>query len=759
MLRQLLSQNPRSLSTDLSSQSISRNVQNVISDSPPSSSAFSSFTAQQIFPQIVTNSGSTNEVIITSEEGGKSLAVLSNVPTISSPAYNNDVDAMEPAILTYPYNDGHTVGTPELFSSSYAMLSEDHDTSNAGVKWDFHNESGKELPVVQGFYACNDEAIPVNEYNQSVVQHPLQALQQELSCDVQPTVGQVLYSQLSQGLIQPSSRFKNLSKPKSRDSRKHRPTGLGKAGRFTQSAYSNAFKEMAQIPVNEDGTEVRGELSSGAGNEGSQRVMCVACRTIYPSKRSLTGHIGRNEKCREIIGRTYLSQVCRPLEKLTSSASPELSQQAEVISPICPYCDRFISHYKGNIRRHVNQCCKAHGGIMKASPNSDRKDEFISPSTTSQYAVGSDTPCSSGTNSNDGCSSGVADYASNSMMNDNLRWTQDIPQFRVVFPSNKKTNEDPYICSMCSFITIYKGNMKRHLHTCHSKTEKDLPEGGFDSLRMSNYAKDGRQGELEKLMRERRSRSFQDNQTNHLCAPLEQRSTSDISANNQSSSSPERVDSSYVQSGQSQFMTVSQCCSSTYRPSSADSKPLANGASDSEPLEIHQTGSYSSPASMERNFPEQPAPQQNGHSVDSCLTKGSGNRQSSINKLANGTSALSPSNDHKGETHASNHADIAFVEHSKVDEIIDAVAANQLGGTFMESAKKRKSRTVTSGKSHSPKIACSIDTVRDYWEAERRNLGIHDAGPICYGRSRAAQFAAVTNIFSMKSSSEVRPSL
>ncbi len=41
-----------------------------------------------------------------------------------------------------------------------------------------------------------------------------------------------------------------------------------------------------------------------------------------------------------------------------------------------------------------------------------------------------------------------------------------------------KSNEPPddaYICDGCEFVTIYKGNMKRHLNTCHPAPDcKDL---------------------------------------------------------------------------------------------------------------------------------------------------------------------------------------------------------------------------------------------------------------------------------------------
>ncbi|VDM13947.1 unnamed protein product [Wuchereria bancrofti] len=33
-----------------------------------------------------------------------------------------------------------------------------------------------------------------------------------------------------------------------------------------------------------------------------KQITCMACHAVYSSRRSLTGHIGRNEKCREIIG-------------------------------------------------------------------------------------------------------------------------------------------------------------------------------------------------------------------------------------------------------------------------------------------------------------------------------------------------------------------------------------------------------------------------------------------------------------------------
>ncbi|KAK5970470.1 hypothetical protein GCK32_017805 [Trichostrongylus colubriformis] len=94
-------------------------------------------------------------------------------------------------------------------------------------------------------------------------------------------------------------------------------------------------------------------ISTDLEGPDNERVMCMACRGVYPSRRSLTGHIGRNEKCREIIGRNYLDQVAmgaNPIAPGTENAikAGALTNGHDGLSPICPHCDRFISHYKVN---------------------------------------------------------------------------------------------------------------------------------------------------------------------------------------------------------------------------------------------------------------------------------------------------------------------------------------------------------------------------------------------------------------------------
>jgi hypothetical protein len=47
---------------------------------------------------------------------------------------------------------------------------------------------------------------------------------------------------------------------------------------------------------------------------------------------------------------------------------------------------------------------------------------------------------------------------------------------------------DPYYCQWCSFSTVYKGNMKRHLISCHNCTDELLRKYNFEleRLRKSN---------------------------------------------------------------------------------------------------------------------------------------------------------------------------------------------------------------------------------------------------------------------------------
>ncbi|CEF61824.1 Hypothetical protein SRAE_1000010000 [Strongyloides ratti] len=215
--------------------------------------------------------------------------------------------------------------------------------------------------------------------------------------------------------------------------------------RSSQAAFSEAFKKMALLR----------HISNKCDNDSNYYsiddaeigpVRCVACLGEYPSKRSLTGHIGRNEKCREIIGRNYLDQLSQNGNK--NILITDYSNDG--ISPVCPYCDRFISHYKGNIRRHINQCLK-NDKKKRCRKSKENKEE----------------------------------YDNNTIMinnnYDDLSTTKSI-ECHNISNNNKQTPsfDDPFMCNLCSFLTVYKGNMKRHLMACHNYNDVIFRTGTID---------------------------------------------------------------------------------------------------------------------------------------------------------------------------------------------------------------------------------------------------------------------------------------
>ncbi|PIC25752.1 hypothetical protein B9Z55_018564 [Caenorhabditis nigoni] len=244
-----------------------------------------------------------------------------------------------------------------------------------------------------------------------------------------------------------------------------------------------------------------------------ERVMCMACRGVYPSRRSLTGHIGRNEKCREIIGRNYLDAVANgvnPPIPGTDAAikSGAITTGTDGMSPVCPYCDRFISHYKGNIRRHINQCCKSAEPMKrhrvenaeKHTPKKRAKKE-VDPNRYHHEYQDADTPSLNGgvmttpkispasssfyggANSSELCS--PTEYSSSAYepypMNGHSETTQRETQVL----------QDAYICEDCDFVTVYKGNMKRHLNTCHPQPDCKKWDSKLEGMRASNLGISG----------------------------------------------------------------------------------------------------------------------------------------------------------------------------------------------------------------------------------------------------------------------------
>uniref|UniRef100_A0A0K0ERC2 C2H2-type domain-containing protein n=1 Tax=Strongyloides stercoralis TaxID=6248 RepID=A0A0K0ERC2_STRER len=225
--------------------------------------------------------------------------------------------------------------------------------------------------------------------------------------------------------------------------------------RSSQAAFSEAFKKMALLRhINNKCDNDSNYYSIDDTEIGPVR--CVACLGEYPSKRSLTGHIGRNEKCREIIGRNYLDQLSQNGNK--NILITDYSNDG--ISPVCPYCDRFISHYKGNIRRHINQCLK-----------NDKKKRFRKSKENKEEYDNNKLIINNNNNYNGGLNTTkTIEYHNTSNNNNNNN------------SSNKQTPsfDDPFMCNLCSFLTVYKGNMKRHLMACHNYNDVIFRTGTID---------------------------------------------------------------------------------------------------------------------------------------------------------------------------------------------------------------------------------------------------------------------------------------
>uniref|UniRef100_A0A8R1DP63 Uncharacterized protein n=1 Tax=Caenorhabditis japonica TaxID=281687 RepID=A0A8R1DP63_CAEJA len=304
----------------------------------------------------------------------------------------------------------------------------------------------------------------------------------------------------------------------------NRSTSNSSAETMRQNSGSHATVSPSDdVSLNSPALTSSGSAASGTPPLGSdlnvtdlesadeERVMCMACRGVYPSRRSLTGHIGRNEKCREIIGRNYLDAVAsgtNPPIPGTDAAikSGAITTGVDGMSPVCPYCDRFISHYKGNIRRHINQCCKNAEPLkrqrvengeklpkkkIKKEENLHYQNEYTN--TDDSSLLGSpklSSPCSSfyaAANSSDLCS--PSEYS-----NGPYDLYPGLNEHSDRSPSEQAILADAYICEDCDFVTVYKGNMKRHLNTCHPMPEcKSLKEWDhkLEAMRASNLGISG----------------------------------------------------------------------------------------------------------------------------------------------------------------------------------------------------------------------------------------------------------------------------
>ncbi|KAK6755763.1 hypothetical protein RB195_014260 [Necator americanus] len=418
-------------------------------------------------------------------------------------------------------------GTSELFSSTYAMLS---DTASAPYPDQWHEnksdcESTFYFDAVPGPYGhpSNNMYYPVHDprfqstftdaYPRAAPQQYDNHVQVPVSESIQITANYPTHfppHQHTQKLDYPQSAAlaltPSIAQPPTQTALSTaplpRPSTVSPCEQTALSSptlTSNSGSAASETPP------ISGEIiSTELEGPDNERVMCMACRGVYPSRRSLTGHIGRNEKCREIIGRNYLDQVAmggNPIAPGTENAikAGALTNGQDGLSPICPHCDRFISHYKGNIRRHINQCGKNESPQKRPRPDKDkrrdgkkrRQEETLLPHVLHE---GFD-PASPVMSPPMGSYHSVHEQE----FTDNLIYMNGHSlEQQIQLPSDpsppgaprKEADppEDAYICDSCEFVTIYKGNMKRHLNTCHPAPDcKDLKEWDrkLESMRAS----------------------------------------------------------------------------------------------------------------------------------------------------------------------------------------------------------------------------------------------------------------------------------
>ncbi|EPB73683.1 zinc finger, C2H2 type [Ancylostoma ceylanicum] len=445
-----------------------------------------------------------------------------------------------------PVASSSVSGTSELFSSTYAMLS---DTASAPYPDQWHEnksdcESTFYFDAVPGPYGhpSNNMYYPVHDqrFQSPFTETYPRVAQQQYEHHVQVPVSESIqitanypmhfpHHQHSQKIDYPQSAALSLPPSMAQPPPQTalptaplpRPSTVSPCEQTALSSptlTSNSGSAASETPP------ISGEvISTDLEGPDNERVMCMACRGVYPSRRSLTGHIGRNEKCREIIGRNYLDQVAmgaNPIAPGTENAikAGALTNGQDGLSPICPHCDRFISHYKGNIRRHINQCGKNESPQKRPRPDKDRRrdgkkrrqDETMLPHVLHEgfdpASIGHNGPLVASPVMSPSMGSYQSihdqDFVENSMYMNGHSLDQQIqlpsdpsppgaPRKEADPPEVPNTlvvDMDAYICDSCEFVTIYKGNMKRHLNTCHPAPDcKDLKEWDrkLESMRAS----------------------------------------------------------------------------------------------------------------------------------------------------------------------------------------------------------------------------------------------------------------------------------
>jgi hypothetical protein len=406
--------------------------------------------------------------------------ILQSQPSVIQQTPYSTIPYQLPATTNVDYtnnnnNSAAPTSTADLYSSTYAMLSADGITTTQ-PEWAYPIP---EKPAEQQ----QQQYPPAQTYPQQQLQlhniyPPPQNYPDPNNTILYPYNYQVYYDQsFPSTSAEPPTDLKN----------RQLSTSAAISGRSAQAAFSESFRKIAKIPKNEQNTFGNGD------NNDDERVMCLACKGVYTSRRSLTGHIGRNEKCREIIGRTYLDTLVSTGQ---SDILPDPNSLEGGISPICPNCNRFISHYKGNIRRHVNQCVKRPSKPSSSNNSSGQPSPNTVNSVAEHYAAMA--PVITKDNPAYHQISPECEQDNNNILHpfDQSTCTSFNPSSTTP-TSAKKTGKisavavqstNPYSCSWCKFTTVYKGNMKRHLISVHNCTDEILRRISFDLERLRALA-------------------------------------------------------------------------------------------------------------------------------------------------------------------------------------------------------------------------------------------------------------------------------
>ncbi|VDK85807.1 unnamed protein product [Litomosoides sigmodontis] len=345
--------------------------------------------------------------------------------------------------------------TTELFSSTYAMLSADSTLS-----WNVWDEQTRFSNSANDF-TTNEVPMSVNGYNFAY-----------------PTM--------------------HTTAPGCSNNIRYRSCNAG----LTNGSYTTTYQglvngnrlEMQQAVLLPNNNDVR------AINYGQQVKCAENLGEIAHSRYSDTTQ--RVTHAPVPTGRNYLEQMGGFVESMRL-CDPGNITNASGIDPVCPYCDRFISHYKGNIRRHVNQCMKSTRNGNKAR----RKD-----ATLKQFTSDALPGCNETMTFSDNYQPHVLET---STMAEKPTWLdncngiladhQSTVRAKSYSLKKDRSNDDPFRCPLCDFATIYKGNMKRHLSTCHGLQDDDLKDGCIDKLKYKE-AVDLR---LENLSRNKRPKNLQ----------------------------------------------------------------------------------------------------------------------------------------------------------------------------------------------------------------------------------------------------------